>query len=184
MLEKLSNAFGPSGYEFEVKDIITNFMQKYCDEIIIDKIGNIICHKNGYSVNNKSIMLTSHMDEVGFIINYITDDGYLKFKSVGGIDYKILVSKKVIIGKNKICGVIGNMPVHLKKNNNENINIEDLYIDIGAKNKDDALNYVQIGDYACFDSKFTKFGDDLIKGKALDDRIGCYLLIETLKRIG
>lgn len=74
MLQKLSNAFGPSGYEDEVREIIKSEMQNLCDEMYEDNIGNLICHKKGLLINNKSIMLTAHMDEVGFIISYITTD--------------------------------------------------------------------------------------------------------------
>ena len=182
MLEKLSNAFGPSGYEDEVRNIIKNEMQNFCDEIYVDCIGNLICHKKGVLINNKSIMLTAHMDEVGFIISYVTDKGYLKFQTIGGIDPEVLISKKILIGERKICGVIGTKPIHHNKSGDEIIKISDLYIDIGAKSKDDALKYIEIGDYACFDSKYVEFGDGFIKAKALDDRVGCYNMINIAKR--
>lgn len=180
MLELLSNSFGPSGYEDEVVNIIENFMSEYCDETKIDSMGNLICHKTGKKVNGKSIMLTAHIDEVGFIISHITEEGYLKFQTLGGIDPGVLISKRVVIGEKRICGVIGTKPVHLNPESKK-IKISDLYIDIGAKNYKDALNYVDFGDYACFDSKFVEFGNGLIKGKALDDRIGCFIMMETAK---
>lgn len=181
MLRKLSKAFGPSGFEDEVKNIIKSEIENYVDEIYEDSIGNLICHKKGTLINNKSIMLTAHMDEVGFIISYVTKDGYLKFQTVGGIDPNVLISKKIVIGNKRICGVIGTKPVHQSKNNNTNLKISDLYIDIGAKTKDDALKYIEIGDYACFDSDYVEFGDGFIKAKALDDRVGCYVLINIAK---
>ena len=182
MLQKLSNAFGPSGYEDEVRDIIKIEMEKYCDEIYEDSIGNLICHKKGRLINNKSVMLTAHMDEVGFIISYVTNDGYFKFQTVGGIDPNVLISKKIVIGENRVCGVIGTKPIHQNKEDNLKLKISDLYIDIGAKSKEDALKYVNIGDYACFDSNYIEFGDGFVKAKALDDRVGCYALINTAKR--
>lgn len=181
MLQKLSNAFGPSGCEDEVRDIIKNEMKKYCDEIYEDSIGNLICHKKGTLVNNKSIMLTAHMDEVGFIISYVTEDGFFKFQTVGGIDPNVLISKKIVIGENKICGVIGTKPIHQNKEGNSSLKISDLYIDIGVNSKENALKYVNIGDYACFDSKYIEFGDGFIKAKALDDRIGCHVLLNIAK---
>lgn len=180
MLKLLSNSFGPSGYEDEVISIINNFMSKYCDDSKIDSMGNLIYHKIGKKVNNKSIMLSAHVDEVGFIVSHITKEGYLKFQTVGGIDPSTLLSKRVVIGKNRINGVIGTKPVHLGTENKK-LKISDLYIDIGAKNYIDALNYVDFGDYACFNSKFVEFGDGLIKGKALDDRIGCFIMMEIAK---
>ena len=182
MLQKLSNAFGPSGYEDEVREIIKSEMQNLCDEMYEDNIGNLICHKKGLLINNKSIMLTAHMDEVGFIISYITTDGYLKFQSVGGIDPNVLISKKIVIGDDRICGVIGTKPIHQNKECNGNIKIYDLYIDIGVESKEEALKYVSAGDYACFDSQYIEFGDGFVKAKALDDRVGCYNLINIAKR--
>ncbi len=182
MLQKLSNAFGPSGCEDEVRDIIKIEMEKYCDEIYEDCIGNLICHKKGELINNKSIMLTAHMDEVGFIISYVTNDGYFKFQTVGGIDPNVLISKKVVIGDNRVCGVIGTKPIHQNKDSNSVLKISDLYIDIGATTKEDALKYVNLGDYACFDSSYIEFGDGFVKAKALDDRVGCYALINIAKR--
>lgn len=181
MLSILSNAFGPSGCEDEVREIIKKEMLSYCDEMYEDNIGNLICHKKGKLINNKSIMLTAHMDEVGFIISYITKDGYLKFQTVGGIDPNVLISKKIVIGDKRICGVIGTKPIHQNKNSDNKLKISDLYIDIGAKNRDDALKYVDLGDYACFDSKYVEFGDGFVKGKALDDRVGCYVMLNVAK---
>lgn len=182
MLERLSNAFGPSGMEEEVKGIIYSEMSPLCDEIFEDNMGNLICHQKGKLVNNKCIMLSAHMDEVGFIIHFITDDGYLKFQTIGGIDPNVLISKKVIIGDNRVSGVIGTKPIHKSKGNDDKISVSDLYIDIGASSKEDALSYVDLGDYACFDSKFRYFGDGFIKGKALDDRVGCYSMIQIAKQ--
>lgn len=182
MLSKLSKAFGPSGCEDEVRNIIKKEMKKYCDEIYEDNIGNLICHKKGLLIDGKSIMLTAHMDEVGFIISYVTKDGYFKFQTVGGIDPNVLISKKVVIGDKRVCGVIGTKPIHQNKDGNNSLKISDLYIDIGAKTQNDALKFVNIGDYACFDSNYVEFGDGFVKAKALDDRVGCYTLINIAKR--
>lgn len=182
MLETLCNAFGVSGFENEVSDIIYNKAQKLCDKIEKDSMGNIICYKKGYKNHHNKIMLTSHMDEVGFIISGVTEEGYLRFKTVGGIDDRILQSQRVIIGKNKINGVIGAKPAHLiKKDDNGVVKSDDLYIDIGAKNAKDAKKYVKLGDYAVFNSIYREFGNNRIKAKALDDRIGCYVLLRLMK---
>ena len=184
MLKRLTEAFGPSGYEDEVRDIIKNEISNICDEIYEDSIGNLICHQKGKKINGKSIMLTSHMDEVGFIISYITDNGYLKFQTVGGIDPNVLISKKITIGDKKLCGVIGTKPIHQNKDSSNNLKTSDLYIDIGASSKEEALKYVEIGDYACFDSNYIEFGNGFVKAKALDDRVGCYTMINIAKRRG
>ena len=179
MLEKLTNAFGVSGAENDVRDIIKNEMKKICDTVETDSMGNLICFKKGTQGNHNSIMLTSHMDEVGFIVSGITKDGYLRFKTVGGIDARVIISKRVIVGSNRISGVIGAKPTHLQDGKGGNATkVKDLLIDIGANNEDDAKTKVKIGDYISFDSEYVEFGNDLIKAKALDDRIGCNILIQ------
>lgn len=181
MLKKLTEAFGPSGYEDEVREIIKKEMSDICDEVYEDCIGNLICHKKGILINNKSIMLTAHMDEVGFIISYVDKNGYLKFQTIGGIDPYVLISKKIIIGDKKICGVIGTKPIHQNKDDSK-VKISDLYIDIGTKSREETLKYINIGDYACFDSQYVEFGDGFVKSKALDDRVGCYTMINIAKK--
>lgn len=182
MLETLCNSFGVSGFENEVSDIIYKKAQKLCDKIEKDSIGNIICYKKGFENYHNKIMLTAHMDEVGFIVSGVTEEGYLRFKTVGGIDDRILQSQKLIIGKNKINGIIGAKPAHLiKKDDNGVVKSDDLYIDIGAKNAQDAKKYVNLGDYAVFNSIYREFGNNKIKAKALDDRIGCYVLLRLME---
>lgn len=178
MLEKLTNAFGVSGAENDVREIIKNEMGKLCDSVETDSMGNLICFKRGTKGYHNSIMLTSHMDEVGFIVNGITKEGYLRFKTVGGIDARVIISKRVIVGKSRISGVIGAKPTHLQDGKGGNATkVKDLLIDIGANDENDAKTKVKIGDYICFDSDYVEFGNNLIKAKALDDRIGCNILM-------
>ena len=123
------------------------------------------------------------MDEVGFIITSISENGMLKFRPVGGIDPRILISKRVHIGKNRIPGVLGIKAIHLQEPNERKnaVKVEQMYIDIGANSKEEAAKLVKLGDYAIFDSKMVEFGENKIKAKALDDRVGCAVLIEVLK---
>lgn len=182
MLKKLSVAFGVSGAEDEVRDLILSEMSTLCDKTEIDSMGNVICYKKGTKGYRNNVMLTAHMDEVGFIVSGVTKEGYVRFKTVGGVDPRVLIAKKVLIGENKISGVIGDKPPHLNdKKSDYALTVKDLYIDIGAKSEEDALNCVSLGDYACFDSDFVNFCDNLLKGKALDDRIGCYVLLQLAK---
>lgn len=177
-LEELVALNGVSGNEDSVCRFIYDRLKDKCDEIYKDNIGNLICLNRGRK-RDKKIMVSAHMDEVGLIISQICDNGFLKFKTVGGIDTRVLISKKVHIGNNKINGVIGAKAIHLqKKSERESVPEEkDLYIDIGAKDKEDAEKYVNIGDYCAFNSEYTEFGDGFIKAKALDDRIGCSCLM-------
>ena len=130
-------------------------------------------------------MITAHMDEVGLMIIDIDDAGLLKFTPVGGIDKRILVSKPVIVGENKIPGVIGAKPIHLQKREEwkSALDIDQMYIDIGVGSKSEAEKLVSIGDYVAFDSQYIEFGHNLVKAKALDNRVGCSLLVKLLQEI-
>lgn len=180
LLEKLCNASGPSGYEGEVREIIKKEIAPYVDEIKIDRMGNIIAHKKG---TGAKVMVDAHMDEVGFIITGFNEDGTLKFSALGGINNKIIPSKVVYIGEKKIPGVIGVKPIHLQSaaERTKNLSYGDCCIDIGSNSKEETKKYVSMGDYAVFDTVYGEFGEGLIKGKAFDDRMGCYVLIEALK---
>lgn len=181
LLETLCNENGVSGNEHKIRDIIKNEITDYADDIKVDTMGNLIAVKHGKS--ERKIMLVSHMDEPGYIVSEITDTGYIKFRAVGKIDPRTIISKRVSIGENKIKGIIGMKAIHLqKKEERENVvNVSDLFIDIGAKDKKDAQKKVSLGDYIAFDTEFREIGD-LIKGKALDARISCVCLIEALKQ--
>ncbi|WHH59495.1 M42 family metallopeptidase [Petroclostridium sp. X23] len=183
LLKKLTEANGLSGNENEVREIILSEIKEYCDHITVDRMGNVIAYKKGKAGNDKKIMLSAHMDEVGLIVSSITDTGFIKFKTVGGIDARILLSKKVLIGADRIPGVIGLKAIHLQstEERKQAVKVKSMYIDIGARNKEDAEKKVSPGDYIAFDSKYVAFGDGLVKAKALDDRVGCAILIEMLK---
>ena len=180
-LKELTNLSGVSGNEAEVREFIISKIKPYADEITVDTMGNVIALKKGDS--SKKVMLSAHMDEVGFIISEITEKGYLKFKTVGGIDTRTILAKRLRIGKNKVLGVIGMKAVHLQKKSEreQTPEIKELFIDIGAKDKESAEKLINLGDYATFDTEFEQFGEDTVKAKALDDRAGCAVLIEAMK---
>lgn len=179
MLRQLCLLNGTSGDESDVRDFIISKIEDKC-EYKIDALGSIIAFKKGIKTPDKKVMICAHMDEVGFIITDITDDGYLKFAPVGGIDARIVADRKVTV--NDITGVIGLKPVHLLSNDekDKSVSFKNLFIDIGAKNKEDAQNYVSLGDFAYFSSDYYEFGNGFVKAKALDDRIGCMLMIELI----
>lgn len=180
MLKNLCLLNGTSGDEAEVRNYIINEIKDYC-EYSVDALGSVIAYKKGAKTPNKKVMLSAHMDEVGFVITYITDDGYLKFSSVGGIDPRVVIDRVVSI--NGIKGVIGAKAVHLLSDEEKKtaLTFDKLCIDIGAENKEEAEKYVSLGDYAYFASDYYEFGNGFVKAKALDDRIGCMLLIELIK---
>lgn len=184
MLKKLSLAFGPSGFEDEVRSIILDEITPYCDSIKIDSMGNIIAFKKGKD-STKRFMADAHMDEVGFIIKGITSEGNLKFDQVGGFDDRMLPGKRVVVGDKRLSGVIGLKALHLTTSEELNsvTKKKDMYIDIGADSREEAAELVSVGDYACFDSDYVEFGENSIKAKALDDRLGVAILINLLKTV-
>lgn len=176
LLEKLCLADGVSGFEDEVRELIATDIEPFCDELYRDAVGNLIAVRYGKD-RNKRVMLCAHMDEVGFCIKYVNDDGTLLFDQVG-MNASVLPSKRVLIGKDKIPGVIGLAPVHVTKGSKD-IKTSDLCIDVGAKNAEEAQHL--FGQYAVFDSDFCEFGNGLVKAKALDDRIGCAVMCALCK---
>ena len=181
-LRTLCEANGISGDEGSVRELILETIKPYADDIRVDAPGNILVHKKGKNTAKAKLMLSAHMDEVGLMVIDITSDGYLKFDEVGGIDRRVLVGKRVWIGEKKVCGVIGIKPVHLTKGDESSAIPEysEMYIDIGANNREEALKYVNYGDSVCLDSEFTETNTS-IQSKAIDDRFGCMVLIELLK---
>jgi len=186
-LENLSNACGVTGREEEVRNLLIKLMKPYTDEVLIDTLENVIAIKRGKKSKPK-IMLAAHMDEVGLMVKTITKEGFLQFSKMGGIDDRILLAQKVVVHTNKssLQGIIGSKPPHIQKEQERKkvVTHDELFIDIGAENREDANKMgVRIGDPVSFDVKYTKLGKDLVTGKAFDDRVGCAIMIETLKQL-
>ncbi|MBT9158048.1 MAG: putative aminopeptidase YsdC [Firmicutes bacterium] len=181
LLKRLSEAFGPSGCEGEVRNILMEELAPHVKEWRRDALGNLIAVKG--SAGGLRVMLAAHMDECGLMISSIDRSGLLRFRKVGGIDDRVLVSKHVIVGSKKISGVIGAKAVHLQKPDERNqiIPLSGLYIDIGAKSKEDAEKLIKIGDYVVFATEYKALSDTVVVGKSFDDRAGCAVLVEVLK---
>jgi putative aminopeptidase FrvX len=184
-LEKLSNACGVTGREEQVRNIMVQLMTPYVNEIQVDRLENVIAIKKGKAKSPK-IMLAAHMDEVGLMVKTITKDGFLQFTKMGGIDDRILPAQKVVVytKKGQLQGIVGSKPPHIQKEEERKkiITYDDLFIDIGAENKEDATNLgVSLGDVIAFDVKYVNLGKDAVIGKAFDNRAGCLTMVETLK---
>ncbi|MGN1347030.1 MAG: M42 family metallopeptidase [Eubacteriales bacterium] len=197
LLRTLSLAFGPSGCEGEVAELIREFVTPYADEVTSDRLGTVIAVYRRADVRPASLdeepktdcgkpeidrlMFAAHMDEVGFMIRSIDGDGCLKIAALSGRDPKTLAGRNVTVGnETKHCsGYFGVKPTHLGGVGN----FDSLYIDIGAKNKEDAEKMVSPGDFGTYRSDFVRFGNGFIKGKALDDRFGCTVLCLLLRRL-
>ena len=179
----LSLIDGISSREDDVRSYIIDKIkdEKSCS-FIVDNLGNLIVEKKGKSAPLNKIMIDAHMDEVGLIVSYITSDGFLKIHNVGGINEKVLLGRTVKV--NNLTGVIGIKPVHLlsKEKSKDIPEMEDLCIDIGVASREEAEKYVSLGDSVSFASEYTEFGKDneFIKAKALDDRLGCAIMLDLL----
>ena len=172
LLKKLCRANSCSGNESEVIKIIEKEIKKYVDEVYTDTLGNLIARKKG---NGKKLMLSAHADEIGVVVTFIDDDGFCRFSNVGGISQKDLVGRRVVFS-NGTSGVI------FKEETEKETKISKMYIDIGAKNKEEASKSVSVGDTAAFEGSFYE-NERRIISKALDNRIGCYALIRTAEKM-
>ncbi len=186
-LEKLSNASGVAGREQEVRELLIKMLKPHADEIVVDRLENVIAIKKGKKTAPK-VMLAAHMDEVGLMVKNITKDGFLQFTKMGGIDDRILLAQKVNVytEKNKLPGVVGSKPPHIQKEEERKkiFTFDEMFIDIGAENRDDAKAMgVKVGDSVAFDVTFRKIGKDAVMGKAFDNRAGCAVMIETFKAL-
>ncbi len=183
-LEVLSTACGACGDEAAVRKLIYDEVIAYPDCIAkTDNAGNLIVTKKGKKPSKNKVMFSSSMDEVGFIITNIDEKGFLKFSNIGEIDSRVIVDKRVLVGKNFLPGLLGSKAIHLVKKEefDSPTKTKDLYIDIGAESREEAEKLVNLGDRAVFDSDFSLFGDGCAMGKALDARTGCAVLMELLK---
>lgn len=184
-LKKLCALPGVSGWEDVVRDEILRQSLDYADSIETDAMGNLYVYKKGAKTPVQPVMLAAHMDEVGLIVTGYREDGSLRFQFVGGVDRRVVLGKRVYVGPNAIPGVIGLKAIHLVPKSERGSVVpktEELYVDIGAETEDEAKALVQLGDRAAFDGGAVEFGDGFIKAKALDDRVGCAVMLELMQR--
>jgi putative aminopeptidase FrvX len=180
-LQQLSEAIGVSGEEDAVRDVVLNAIDGYAEQIRIDPMGSITALKPGTGdAPRLKLMIDAHMDEIGFMVTGFDGEGLIRFTNVGGVDDRILPGLRVLVGKDKIPGVILWKPIH--QGNDQNVvAISNLRIDIGAKDKAGVEGKVKRGDRIAFSSQFMVLGDQVVRGKAFDDRVGCSLLIDILR---
>ncbi len=183
LLKQLCCLNGVSGSEYAVRDFIRTQAAPFADSIKTDALGNLIVFKKGRKSAKNKVLLAAHMDEVGIIVSNITDDGFLKFDFVGGVDRRVAIGKPVVLGENKTPGVIGLKAIHLVSREEQKRvpKTDSLYIDIGASSKSEAEQLVPLGTYGSFVGVPEAFGHGFFKGKAIDDRIGCVIMLTLLK---
>ena len=188
MMRRLMDAFGPSGFEREVNALAREYMEPYADEVMVDKLGSVTFLAEG-SEGRPRVLLTGHTDEVGFIVASVTDEGFLTFNPLGGWWSQVLLGQRVVIRTSRGCldGIIGAKPPHIlpEEERKKLVEMRDMFIDIGATSKVDAeATGVKVGDPIVPWSPFKLIhGGRVAMGKAFDDRIGAFVLMEAIRRM-
>lgn len=184
LLKRIVDEAGISGSESRIAQLMRDEFKKSCENVEIDNFGNVIARKGN---GKKKIMLAAHMDEVGLMVKHISKEGFIYFIKIGGIDDRILPAQRVIVKSKKgdLLGIIGAKPPHLQKEEDKKrlLKYEDMFIDIGCKNKEEALNKVELGDMIIFEPNSGVLNEKLCYGKAIDDRVGCYILLKIMEKL-
>ncbi|MCS7118677.1 MAG: M42 family metallopeptidase [Archaeoglobaceae archaeon] len=183
LIKKLSNSHGVSGFEGEVRELIKAELEDFADEIKVDKLGNLIATRNGDELD---LMLSAHMDEIGFVVKKIDEKGFIRIAPIGGWFSQILVAQRVVLyGKKKFYGVIGCKPPHVMKDEERKkaIEIGDMFVDVGARSKEEVLKLgIDVGTPVAIDREVELLVNNRITGKAFDNRVGVAVAIESFRK--
>src|SRR5699024_9742686 len=176
-----------SGHEKEARDVMEKYLSSYSDEVYTDHLGSLIGKKTG-TENGPKVMVAGHLDEVGFMITRIDKDGFLYFQTIGGWWSQVMLAQRVTImtKKGNVTGVIGSKPPHIltAEERKKPVEIKDMFIDIGASSKEEAVFGVQPRDSTVQYFEFTPLKNEkMLLAKAWDNRIGCAIAIEVLKQL-
>lgn len=186
ILKDLLMTPSPSGSEQPIIKKMAMFLKDYIDELTIDNYGNLIALKYGAN-SNKKLMLAAHADEVGMMVTHIDNNGFLSFQEIGGIDTNLLPGQRVEIHNHQgvVTGIIGKKPIHLQDRDAKakDYDAEDLWIDIAAKDKEEAESKVEVGDYITYQTQPVVLQYDVWTSKALDDKVGLLTLVEVAKAL-
>lgn len=175
-IKKLASVYGPVGREGRIADAIREMVAPYVDEVKQDALGNLICIRKG---EGKRVMLAAHMDQIGLIVTDIDQNGCLNVHNVGAVRVLGMLNRHVVFA-NGTQGVVTYREEGFKP---ENAKVSDLFIDIGARNREEALKKISVGDVAVYTPDVFDLGVDCVCGTALDDRACCAMLVETLKAL-
>lgn len=183
-LKQLTLINAPAGHEQPLRRALLEEIRQIPGvECTIDRMGNVVAVKKGTGAEpRKRVMLSAHMDEVGLIVTSCTEDGFLRIRPVGGVDPRVVISKRVLVGDEGLKGIIGAMAIHLQSAEDMKrvLGYTDIYVDIGAKDKKEAESKAPMGTYICFDTEYVEYGEGYVSAKALDDRVGVYNLLRAL----
>jgi endoglucanase len=182
LLKAICEAPGVSGFERRIRELVLREVKDLVDEIQVDNMGNVMAIRRGAS--DKRVMVAAHMDEIGFIVNYIDDKGFIRFLPLGGFDPKTLTAQRVIVhGRKDVLGVLGCKPIHIMKPEERKnvIPLSEYFVDTGMC-KEEVDKYISIGDPISRERALTSIGD-CVTSKSLDNRVSVFILIETLRRL-
>ncbi len=185
LLKDICEMPGAPGFENPIRQLVVDEIKDHVDSYSIDNMGNVIAFKKGVkNPEGKSVMVAAHMDEIGFLVSYIDDAGFIRFQTLGGFDPKTLTAQRVIIhGKKDIIGVMGSKPIHVMTADERNkvAKIEDYFIDCGMS-KEELSEWIEIGNPITRERQLIEMGD-CVNCKSIDNRVAVYILIETLKKL-
>ena len=182
-IKKLTNAYGVSGDEFRISKIAAELMAPYCDRVEIDDFGNVLGYRDCGIPGAKTVMLDAHIDQIGFLITEVTEEGFLRFTTVGGVDQRMLLGSEltVLTKKGPILGIVAAIPPHLQKDGDDkkSVPIPEMVVDIGMTGEQ-AKKVVRVGDYMAFANDAMELQGDALCGKAFDDRACLVCLLHTM----
>ena len=182
LLKEICEVAGAPGYEDRIREIVLRELKDLPFEVSIDNIGNITASKKGRE--SKKVMVAAHMDEIGFIVNHIDDNGFVRFHTLGGFDPKTLTAQRVIVhGKKDVMGVMGSKPIHImsQEERNKAPKIKDYFIDLGMPKKE-VEKVVEVGNPVTRYSELFEMGD-CVNCKSIDNRVSVFILLETLRQL-
>lgn len=183
-MERLCRAHGISGHETEIAELMQSELEKSCDEVSVDDFGNVVGRKGS---GDRTIMLAAHTDSIGLLVKHINKEGYLSFVKIGGIDDRALIGQRVIIKTRKaaVRGIVGSKPPHLMKAEEKKklVKHDEMFIDVGAKNKTEAEKLVSVGDPIIFEPNYGRLTKNINYGSGLDNRVGCYAMLNVMEKL-
>lgn len=181
-LKKYCGILGPSGMEDKVREAIIEDIKESGCEYETDPMGNLIVFKKGKQRRDNKVLFSAHMDEVGFMVKYIDEEGYLWFDAIGGVDRRVVSGRRVVFCESGINGVVASKAIHMQtmEERGKCEAISEMHIDIGAQDRETAKKHITVGDCCTFVPNYEEFGNGLVCSKALDDRFGCAALVSMI----
>lgn len=182
--EQLVETPSPSGFETRCQNIFKKYASEYAEHVYEDKFGNVIAHKS--NSDKPKLMISAHIDEIGFMVKYIDDEGFLYLVPIGGIDTMLLPGSRLAVhhNENSFLGIVGRKPIHLlNESERQKVIFEDLWLDCGFTNRKHAQLSVSVGDPVTFTTEPVYMSDNYMVSRSADNKVGCAIMMEVMKRL-